>query len=131
MRANLDAFQRWRIRPRMLTGNAVRDISVEVLGLRSPAPFFLAPVGVLSIAHEEAGSRRCEGVGVVRRPADPFERGHALDRRGRRDERASLVPALLGQRPRDLRELRQPRRSRRLRRNRRHARHLPPRLATA
>jgi len=54
MRANLDAFQHWRIRPRMLTGNAVRDISVEVLGLRSPAPFLLAPVGVLSIAHEEA-----------------------------------------------------------------------------
>ena len=54
MRANLDAFRRWRIRPRMLTGNAVRDISVEVLGMRSPAPFFLAPVGVLSIANEEA-----------------------------------------------------------------------------
>ncbi len=54
MRANLDAFQRWRIRPRMLTGNTVRDISVEVLGMRSPAPFFLAPVGVLSIAHAEA-----------------------------------------------------------------------------
>jgi lactate 2-monooxygenase len=54
MRANLDAFERWRIRPRMLTGNAVRDISVEVLGLSSPAPFLLAPVGVLSIANEEA-----------------------------------------------------------------------------
>src|SRR6476646_8559620 len=54
MRANLDAFQRWRLRPRMLTGNVERDISVEVLGLRSPAPFLLAPVGVLSIAHEEA-----------------------------------------------------------------------------
>ncbi len=54
MRANREAFQRWRIRPRMLAGNAVRDISVEVLGLRSPAPFLLAPVGVLSIAHEEA-----------------------------------------------------------------------------
>ena len=54
MRANLDAFQRLRIRPRMLTGNAVRDISVEVLGQRSPAPFLLAPIGVLSIAHEEA-----------------------------------------------------------------------------
>ena len=38
----------------MLTGNVVRDISVEVLGQRSPAPFLLAPVGVLSIAHEEA-----------------------------------------------------------------------------
>jgi len=52
MHANLDAFGHWRLRPRMLTGNAVRDISVEVLGLRSPAPFFLAPIGVLSIAHE-------------------------------------------------------------------------------
>src|SRR3954468_5908855 len=54
MRANLEAFTRWRLRPRMLTGNASRDLSVEVLGMRSPAPFFLAPIGVLSIAHEEA-----------------------------------------------------------------------------
>jgi lactate 2-monooxygenase len=61
MRANLAAFRRWRIRPRMLTGNATRDISVEVLGMRSPAPFFLAPVGVLSIAHEEAEV----GVGIA------------------------------------------------------------------
>ena len=52
MSANLAAFAHWRLRPRMLTGNAVRDISVEVLGMRSPAPFFLAPIGVLSIAHE-------------------------------------------------------------------------------
>jgi lactate 2-monooxygenase len=60
MQANLDAFAHWRLRPRMLTGNAVRDISVEVLGLRSPAPFLLAPIGVLSIAHEagEAGVAR-------------------------------------------------------------------------
>src|SRR5689334_12619077 len=63
MRANLDAFAKWYIRPRMLTGNAVRDISVEVLGMRSPAPFFLAPVGVLSIAHDEAE------VGVARAAA--------------------------------------------------------------
>src|SRR2546423_8482059 len=54
MDANLDAFRRWRIRPRMLAGNASRDISVDVLGMHSPAPFFLAPVGVLSIAHKEA-----------------------------------------------------------------------------
>jgi lactate 2-monooxygenase len=54
MRANLDAFRNWRLRPRMLTGNVTRDLSVEVLGLRSPAPFLLAPVGVLSIAHAEA-----------------------------------------------------------------------------
>src|SRR5262249_50853258 len=54
MRANLEAFRGWRVRPRLLTGTGGRDISVEVLGMRSPAPFFLAPVGVLSIAHEEA-----------------------------------------------------------------------------
>jgi lactate 2-monooxygenase len=56
MRANLEAFERRRIRPRMLTGNAERDLSVEVLGLRSPAPFLLAPIGVLSIVHPEAES---------------------------------------------------------------------------
>ena len=55
--ANLDAFRRHRIRPRMLSGNASRDLSVEVLGLRSPAPFLYAPIGVLSIAHEEVGGR--------------------------------------------------------------------------
>ncbi|HZT16513.1 MAG TPA: alpha-hydroxy-acid oxidizing protein [Gaiellaceae bacterium] len=53
MRANRAAFDRWRIRPRMLTGNVQRDLSVDVLGLRSPAPFLLAPIGVLSIAHSD------------------------------------------------------------------------------
>jgi lactate 2-monooxygenase len=53
MRANLEAFQRHRLRPHMLTGNTERDLSVEVLGTKSPAPFFLAPIGVLSIAHPE------------------------------------------------------------------------------
>jgi lactate 2-monooxygenase len=53
MRANLEAFERRRLRPRMLTGNAERDLSVEVLGTRSRAPFLLAPIGVLSIAHPE------------------------------------------------------------------------------
>ena len=54
VRANLEAFERRRLRPRMLTGNAERDLSVDVLGLASPAPFLLGPVGVLSIVHEEA-----------------------------------------------------------------------------
>src|SRR5581483_51867 len=54
MRANLDAFRQWRLRPRMLKGNETRDISVDVLGTRSPAPFLLAPIGVLSIAHQDA-----------------------------------------------------------------------------
>ena len=53
MRSNLEAFERRRLRPRMLAGNTERDVSVEVLGMRSASPFFLGPVGVLSIAHEE------------------------------------------------------------------------------
>jgi lactate 2-monooxygenase len=54
IRANLDAFRRRVLRPRMLVGTPERDLSVEVLGLRSPAPFLLAPVGVLSIVHPDA-----------------------------------------------------------------------------
>jgi lactate 2-monooxygenase len=54
MRANRRAFQRVRVRPRMLAGTAERDLSVEVLGLRSPVPFLLAPIGVLSIVNPEA-----------------------------------------------------------------------------
>ena len=54
VRANREAFERRRLRPRMLTGNAERDLSVEVLGMRSPAPFLLGPIGVLSIVHPEA-----------------------------------------------------------------------------
>ena len=54
MRANVEAFTRRRLRPRMLVGTAHRDLSIELLGLRSPAPFVLAPVGVLSIVHPDA-----------------------------------------------------------------------------
>ncbi|MBV8257263.1 MAG: alpha-hydroxy-acid oxidizing protein [Actinobacteria bacterium] len=54
MRANLEAFERHRLRPRMLAGNLARDLTVDVLGTPSAAPFLLAPVGVLSIAHEQA-----------------------------------------------------------------------------
>jgi lactate 2-monooxygenase len=53
IRANREAFERRRLLPRMLRGNRERDLSVDVLGTTSPAPFLLAPVGVLSIAHAE------------------------------------------------------------------------------
>jgi lactate 2-monooxygenase len=67
MRANIEAFERRRLRPRMLTGNRERDLSIGVLGLRSPAPFLLAPIGVLSIAHpdgELAVARAAAATGV-------------------------------------------------------------------
>src|SRR3989442_3057625 len=53
MRANRDAFARWRLRPAMLAGNQQRDLRVGVLGTSSPAPFFLAPIGVLSAARPD------------------------------------------------------------------------------
>ncbi len=53
MRANLEAFRRWRIVPRMLRDVSQRDLSVEVLGTSMPAPVMLAPVGVQSIVHPD------------------------------------------------------------------------------
>ena len=41
MRANLEAFERRRLRPRMLRGTRERDITVDVLGTRSSAPLRL------------------------------------------------------------------------------------------
>jgi lactate 2-monooxygenase len=67
MRANRVAFERRRLRPRMLTGNTERDLSIEVVGTPSPFPFLLAPVGVLSIAHEDgelAPARAAAELGV-------------------------------------------------------------------
>ncbi len=68
MRANREAFERHRLRPRMLTGNKERDLSVEVLGTHSPAPFFLAPIGVLTIAHEEGELAAARAAAALRVP---------------------------------------------------------------
>jgi isopentenyl diphosphate isomerase/L-lactate dehydrogenase-like FMN-dependent dehydrogenase len=54
MRANREAFYRWRIVPRMLRDVAKRDLSAELLGLRLPAPILLGPVGVQEIIHADA-----------------------------------------------------------------------------
>jgi lactate 2-monooxygenase len=54
MRANREAFYRWRIVPRMLRDVSRRDLSVEILGARLPAPVILGPVGVQGIIHSEA-----------------------------------------------------------------------------
>ncbi len=53
MRANLEAFRRWRIVPRMLRDVAERDLSVTVLGTAMPAPVALAPIGVQTLARAE------------------------------------------------------------------------------
>jgi lactate 2-monooxygenase len=54
MRANREAFRRWRILPRMLRDVSGRDLGTTVLGTAMPAPVMLAPVGVQSIVHPDA-----------------------------------------------------------------------------
>ncbi len=54
MRANLEAFFRWRIVPRMFRDVSATDMRVELLGAKLPAPVLLGPVGVQGIVHPEA-----------------------------------------------------------------------------
>ena len=69
MRANLEAFRRWRIVPRVLRQDlSSRDLSIELLGTRMPAPVLLAPIGVQTLLHEEgelASARAAAAVGVT------------------------------------------------------------------
>jgi lactate 2-monooxygenase len=53
-RANLAAFDRWRIVPRMLRDVSQHDLTVELFGRTLPAPVLLGPVGVQGIIHAEA-----------------------------------------------------------------------------
>src|SRR6478672_4768913 len=66
-RANRDAFDRWRIVPRMLTGATERDLSTTVLGSKLAAPVITSPIGVQSIVHadgELAAARVTQELGI-------------------------------------------------------------------
>jgi isopentenyl diphosphate isomerase/L-lactate dehydrogenase-like FMN-dependent dehydrogenase len=54
VQANRAAFHRWRIMPRFLRDVSRRDLGVELLGWRLPAPVLLAPIGVQSMLHPDA-----------------------------------------------------------------------------
>jgi lactate 2-monooxygenase len=67
VRANREAFHRWRIVPRMLRDVSQRDLSVELFGVQIPAPVILGPVGVQGILHAEgelASARAAAGLGL-------------------------------------------------------------------
>jgi lactate 2-monooxygenase len=53
-RANVAAFDRWQVVPRMLVDTTARDTGVEIFGRRHESPLLVAPIGVLSMAHAEA-----------------------------------------------------------------------------
>jgi lactate 2-monooxygenase len=48
-RANVAAFLRWGLYPRMFVGAAERDLTVDLFGMTLPSPLLLAPIGVLGI----------------------------------------------------------------------------------
>ncbi|WP_035841424.1 alpha-hydroxy-acid oxidizing protein [Kitasatospora azatica] len=52
-RANVRAFERWGLHPRMLVGAKQRDLSVELFGLTLPSPLFMAPVGVIGLCAQD------------------------------------------------------------------------------
>jgi lactate 2-monooxygenase len=67
VRANREAFYRWRIVPRMLRDVSQRDLNVEFFGMRAPAPVILGPVGVQGILHAEgelASARAAAALGL-------------------------------------------------------------------
>jgi lactate 2-monooxygenase len=52
-RANVTAFQRWGLIPRMFVGATRRDLSVELFGMRLPSPIFMAPIGVIGLCAQD------------------------------------------------------------------------------
>jgi lactate 2-monooxygenase len=54
IRANREAFDRWKLVPRMLRDISQRDMTTELFGSQIPAPVLLGPVGVQGIVHPDA-----------------------------------------------------------------------------
>lgn len=52
--ANRADFNRWRIIPSMLNDVSTCDTTISLFGRTYPAPFLLAPIGVLDMAHPDA-----------------------------------------------------------------------------
>jgi lactate 2-monooxygenase len=62
-RANVAAFERWGLMPRVLRGAAERDVSVELFGTRYDTPLMLAPVGVIGLCEPDHQSGTMGGHG--------------------------------------------------------------------
>lgn len=67
MEANLQAFDSWKIVPRMLRDVENRDTTIELFGQTYNYPLLHAPIGVQSIIHEDGdlgSARACAAIGV-------------------------------------------------------------------
>jgi L-lactate dehydrogenase (cytochrome) len=111
MAANLRAFERWEIVPRMLRDVSERNLGTSVLGTELAAPVLLAPIGVQSIVHPDgelavgraaaahglapilstAASHSLEDVAAAMEPTHPASRWYQLYWPTDRDLAASFV----------------------------------------
>ncbi|MCP1968550.1 lactate 2-monooxygenase [Bradyrhizobium elkanii] len=67
--ANVSAFERWGLMPRMLVGAASRDLSIELFGMQLPTPLFMSPIGVIGLCAQDlrgdiATARASRKIGV-------------------------------------------------------------------
>jgi lactate 2-monooxygenase len=68
MRHNREAFDRWRIVPRMLHGTARRDLTTTVLGTPLRAPLMLAPVGAGELVRPDSDVQIARGAAAAGTP---------------------------------------------------------------
>jgi lactate 2-monooxygenase len=52
-RANVNAFTKWGLVPRMFNGAYERDLSVSLFGVDLPAPIFMCPIGVIGLCSQD------------------------------------------------------------------------------
>ena len=132
MRANEEAFRRWRIVPRMLRDVGVRDLRTGVRH-RDAGAAALAPIGVQSIVHadgELATARAAAAIGLPM--AVPPPRRPSIEEAAEANgDGPQLVPALLAvATPSSRRASSSAPSARATGADRRDARHLAPRLAS-
>jgi isopentenyl diphosphate isomerase/L-lactate dehydrogenase-like FMN-dependent dehydrogenase len=51
--ANVEAFDKWGLWPRMFVGAKQRDLSIELFGMRLPSPLFMSPNGVIGLCAQD------------------------------------------------------------------------------
>jgi len=52
-RANVAAFDKWGLPPRMFVGAKRRDLSIELFGMKLPTPLFMSPIGVIGLCAQD------------------------------------------------------------------------------
>ena len=65
MQENRHAFDKWKIRPRVLRDVSARDLSVSLFNQTMKTPILLAPIGVQRIAHPEGELASAKTAGAL------------------------------------------------------------------